>query len=276
MTRSCAGSRRGSGSKHWSLLITFLREDDTRRHACGGRAGAVPADGAVGQGGRPADRRGHPAPAVLARLAKRLPVVVIAGRHGPAGRGRGVRGQLVRARTRWSSTSSPTTAGAGSSTSTARRPRPTPGSGGRPCTRSSTRHPGTTLVPAPTAGGSAWRAARRPPSGCSPTPARSGRPLPDAIICANDQMAIGVLRTLTARGIRVPEDIAVVGFDDIFPASLTDPPLTTVHQPMRKIGERGLRPADRADRRPDAAPEGRAPPDRAGAAVKLRLPGRAR
>jgi DNA-binding LacI/PurR family transcriptional regulator len=33
--------------------------------------------------------------------------------------------------------------------------------------------------------------------------------------------------------------VAVVGFDDIFPASLTDPPLTTVHQPMRKIGERG-------------------------------------
>ena len=66
-----------------------------------------------------------------------------------------------------------------------------------------------------------------------------GRPLPDAIVCANDQMAIGVVRTLTARGIRIPEEVAVVGFDDIFPASLTDPPLTTVHQPMRKIGERG-------------------------------------
>jgi Periplasmic binding protein-like domain len=66
-----------------------------------------------------------------------------------------------------------------------------------------------------------------------------GRPLPDAIICANDQMAIGVVRTLTAQGVRVPADIAVVGFDDIFPASLTEPPLTTVHQPMRKVGERG-------------------------------------
>jgi LacI family transcriptional regulator len=65
-----------------------------------------------------------------------------------------------------------------------------------------------------------------------------GRPLPDAIVCANDQMAIGVVRTLAARGIRIPEEVAVVGFDDIFPASLTDPPLTTVHQPMRKIGER--------------------------------------
>src|SRR6185437_231502 len=66
-----------------------------------------------------------------------------------------------------------------------------------------------------------------------------GRPLPDAIVCANDQMAIGVVRTLAARGIRIPEEVAVVGFDDIFPASLIDPPLTTVHQPMRKIGERG-------------------------------------
>ena len=62
--------------------------------------------------------------------------------------------------------------------------------------------------------------------------------LPDALICANDQMAIGALRALAAAGIRVPEDIAVVGFDDIFPASLCDPPLTTVHQPIRKLGER--------------------------------------
>ena len=51
-------------------------------------------------------------------------------------------------------------------------------------------------------------------------------------------MAIGVLRAFAARGVRVPEDIAVVGFDDIFPASLCDPPLTTVHQPIRKLGER--------------------------------------
>ena len=62
--------------------------------------------------------------------------------------------------------------------------------------------------------------------------------LPDAIVCSNDQMAIGVLRTLAARGIRVPEDIALVGFDDIYPATLCDPPLTTVRQPIRGIGER--------------------------------------
>jgi LacI family transcriptional regulator len=61
--------------------------------------------------------------------------------------------------------------------------------------------------------------------------------LPDALVCANDQMAIGALRTLAERGIRVPDDIAVVGFDDIFPASLCDPPLATVHQPIRKLAE---------------------------------------
>jgi LacI family transcriptional regulator len=62
--------------------------------------------------------------------------------------------------------------------------------------------------------------------------------LPDAIVCANDQMAIGVLQALSRAGVRVPADIAVVGFDDIYPGSLCDPPLTTVHQPMRLLGER--------------------------------------
>ena len=62
--------------------------------------------------------------------------------------------------------------------------------------------------------------------------------LPDAVICANDQMAIGVLQAFAQAGVRVPEQVAVVGFDDIFPASLYDPPLTTVHQPMRLLGER--------------------------------------
>lgn len=65
-----------------------------------------------------------------------------------------------------------------------------------------------------------------------------GPDLPDAVICANDQMAIGVLACFAKAGVRVPEQVAVVGFDDIFPASLCDPPLTTVHQPMRLLGER--------------------------------------
>ena len=62
--------------------------------------------------------------------------------------------------------------------------------------------------------------------------------LPDAVVCANDQMAIGVLRAFAAAAARVPEKVAVVGFDDIFSARLYDPPLTTVHQPMRLLGER--------------------------------------
>jgi LacI family transcriptional regulator len=66
---------------------------------------------------------------------------------------------------------------------------------------------------------------------------RHGGALPDAIVAANDQMAIGVLQTLAQSGIAVPGDVAVVGFDDIYPGSLSDPPLTTVHQPMRLLGE---------------------------------------
>jgi LacI family transcriptional regulator len=62
--------------------------------------------------------------------------------------------------------------------------------------------------------------------------------LPDAVVCANDQTAIGVLRRFRAAGVRVPEDVAVAGFDDIFPATLCDPPLTTVRQPTRQLGQR--------------------------------------
>jgi LacI family transcriptional regulator len=62
--------------------------------------------------------------------------------------------------------------------------------------------------------------------------------MPDAIVCANDQMAIGAMRELQAAGIRVPADIAVTGFDDIHLGALFTPPLTTVHQPMRLLGER--------------------------------------
>jgi LacI family transcriptional regulator len=62
--------------------------------------------------------------------------------------------------------------------------------------------------------------------------------LPDAVICANDQMAMGVLQAFAKAGVRVPEDVAVTGFDDIYPNSLNDSPLSTVHQPMRRLGER--------------------------------------
>jgi len=59
---------------------------------------------------------------------------------------------------------------------------------------------------------------------------------PTAIFCYNDMTALGVLRALHARRLRVPADISVVGFDDLFIASYTDPPLTTVRQPKRRMG----------------------------------------
>jgi LacI family transcriptional regulator len=64
-----------------------------------------------------------------------------------------------------------------------------------------------------------------------------GRSLPDAVVCANDQMAIGVLQMLAAARVRVPEDVAVTGFDGIFVGGLIEPTLTTVRQPMRELGE---------------------------------------
>jgi LacI family transcriptional regulator len=64
------------------------------------------------------------------------------------------------------------------------------------------------------------------------------RELPDAIVCANDQMAIGAIQELRAAGLRVPADISVTGFDDVYLGAMLTPPLTTVHQPMRLLGER--------------------------------------
>ncbi len=60
---------------------------------------------------------------------------------------------------------------------------------------------------------------------------------PTAIFACNDMMAIGALQTLRTIGYRVPEDVSLVGFDDIFLASLLDPPLTTVAQSAYTIGE---------------------------------------
>lgn len=63
---------------------------------------------------------------------------------------------------------------------------------------------------------------------------------PTAIFCANDEMAIGCLHEVKAAGLRVPDDISVMGFDDIRYAAVSDPPLTTIEQPAEEIGERAM------------------------------------
>jgi DNA-binding LacI/PurR family transcriptional regulator len=60
--------------------------------------------------------------------------------------------------------------------------------------------------------------------------------LPDAIFCYNDLLAIGVIGGLRRRGISVPQDVAVAGFDDLDVAAYIDPPLTTLHQPRYEMG----------------------------------------
>lgn len=59
---------------------------------------------------------------------------------------------------------------------------------------------------------------------------------PTAVFCANDAVALGVLQGAGRLGIRVPDDISVVGFDDVDLAGHSTPPLTTVGQPMREMG----------------------------------------
>jgi LacI family transcriptional regulator len=66
-------------------------------------------------------------------------------------------------------------------------------------------------------------------------------PAVDGVFAANDQMALGVLRAAHQRGIRVPDDIAVVGFDGLDEGAQFTPSLTTVVQPLRELGELAVR-----------------------------------
>jgi DNA-binding LacI/PurR family transcriptional regulator len=67
---------------------------------------------------------------------------------------------------------------------------------------------------------------------------RSGRTT--AVFVANDQMAIGVLHAFAEAGVRVPDDISIVGFDDIPEAGYLNPALTTVRQDFQAIGQRAI------------------------------------
>jgi LacI family transcriptional regulator len=208
---------------NWSLLFTYLREENhvdlPRLQSLSGKVDGL----LIGEGIVPS--------AELARLAERLPVVVVAG--DPAERAVDV----VTADNRAGSVALVTHLVADH-----RRhrlfyvdgPATAPDAKERRLALSQVieAHPGVSLVG----------------SHCGKFSVQSGEEagakvlasavLPDAIVCANDQMAIGVLQALARGGVRVPEDTAVTGFDDIFPGSLFEPSLTTVHQPMRLLGER--------------------------------------
>ena len=59
----------------------------------------------------------------------------------------------------------------------------------------------------------------------------------DAIFAGSDLIAVGAMRALEEKGLRVPEDVALVGFDDIPAAALSHPPLTTIAQDYARAGE---------------------------------------
>jgi LacI family transcriptional regulator len=79
--------------------------------------------------------------------------------------------------------------------------------------------------------------------------------LPEALICYDDKLALALLDALRRRGIRVPDDVAIVGFDDVPFAAIANPRLTTVSTPTRELGEvaaRGLIGAIQTGRMPPA------------------------
>jgi LacI family transcriptional regulator len=226
---------------NWSLLITYLREandlDIPRLLSLSGKVDGL----LIGEGIVPSS--------VVARLARRMPVVVVAG--DPEERA----ADVVTADNR---------AGASALVSHlveahgARRlwhvdgPRTAPDAKERRLAlRDVLRaHPDSQLV-GTFSGRFSVQSGEE--AGASLL-ARPGGALPDAVVCANDQMAIGVLQALGRAGVRIPEDVAVTGFDDIFLGGIIDPTLTTVHQPMRRLGERSC--ARLLDRiaRPDLPP----------------------
>lgn len=60
---------------------------------------------------------------------------------------------------------------------------------------------------------------------------------PDGLLTATDMLAIGCVKEFHERKIKIPEEISVIGFDNVFVSALIDPPLTTISQPVRKMGQ---------------------------------------
>jgi DNA-binding LacI/PurR family transcriptional regulator len=63
---------------------------------------------------------------------------------------------------------------------------------------------------------------------------------PTAVFCYNDITALGAMTAIRSRGLRIPRDVSVVGFDDLFFAEYTNPPLTTIRQPVREMGRQAI------------------------------------
>ena len=80
---------------------------------------------------------------------------------------------------------------------------------------------------------------------------------PTGVLCMSDAAAAGVLRAARRMGIRVPEELSIVGFDDLPLTRFTDPPLTTVHQPVRRKGEEAAMMLLEALRRPSGGDQDR-------------------
>ena len=79
--------------------------------------------------------------------------------------------------------------------------------------------------------------------------------MPSAIVAVNDTTAIGAMDCLLEHGMRIPEDVSIIGYDDIYLASLTRVPLTTVHQSKFRMGGIAAKGLLEIIRNPDGAPE---------------------
>jgi LacI family transcriptional regulator len=78
--------------------------------------------------------------------------------------------------------------------------------------------------------------------------------IPDAVMCSNDLMAIGALTEAKKANIRIPEDMSLMGFDDISISGLIDPPLSTVRQPLFEMGQEASRILLKKIKNPDMLP----------------------
>ncbi len=69
----------------------------------------------------------------------------------------------------------------------------------------------------------------------------SGAPLPTAFFADNDMIALGVMKALQQCGYRIPEDVSIIGFDDISYSEISNPPLTTIRVPKQEMGQLAVR-----------------------------------